>query len=210
MCEWRKARHTRPSLFWRLDAAAKGWFTRGARALREEDAWPSFKARSDARAAVCATRRPREHRPRPEGSTTGWIERRREQKRLYMRAWRLARRRQPLPNWRSKAAVKGWSRRHWQRLKQETAEYDAWLDFKARSDARAAAWQEKHQRAPNGPTPVSLACHHWRVRLFGKRRAGVLAASPHRSSPDQAPRGPPPTEGRDFSSVINPLLSRIA
>jgi hypothetical protein len=74
-------------------------------------------------------------------------QRQREYHRLYMREWRLARRRQPLPGWRSKAAIKGWSRRYWHRLRQQTVEYDAWLDFKARSDARAAAWREKHKRA---------------------------------------------------------------
>jgi hypothetical protein len=97
-----------------------------------------------------------------------WIERRREQKRLYMRAWRLARRCQPFPSWRSKAAVKGWSRRHWQRLKQETAEYDAWLDFKARSDARAKAWQEKRQRARERAAAYKRA---WQARRLRCRAA---------------------------------------
>ena len=41
---------------------------------------------------------------------------------------------------------------------------DAWLDFKARSDARAKAWQEKHQRARERAAACKQAWQARRLR----------------------------------------------
>jgi hypothetical protein len=55
-----------------------------------------------------------------------------------------------------KRGLKREGRRRWKRMRAELLEHDAWLDFKARSDARAAIWST---RRPQEHRPRTAGQH---------------------------------------------------